>query len=126
MVVSLVSMLGLAFALFIPGIFITLIFFREVSFLERILLGIAFSIMISISVGIGLGYNKNVKELTGGITPYNVWKWELIVSGALLIFVLIIHREKLKLKYLMGLRKRIKIPKFGTRKQEERVRHKKL
>lgn len=124
--ISVISILGLLLALFIPGYFITLIFFREVNALERIMLSITFSIMISIAIGISLGYNRNVKEITGGINPYNVWKWELIVTSILLVAVLFLHREKLKPSFIIGLKKRFKTPNIKLIKEKEIVRHKKL
>ena len=113
-------------ALFIPGFLITLIFFREVNLLERLMLGITFSIMISIAIGISLGYNKEVREFTGGINPTNVWLWELIITSALLAIALFIHRQKLKPDYLLNLRKRFKTPYIKLKKEKETVQYKRL
>ncbi len=124
--ISLLSIIGLLFALFIPGFLITLIFFRESEALERIILSITFSIMLSIAIGISLGYDKNVKEFTGGINPKNVWLWELITTSALLAVVLVMHRQKLAINNLMNLRKRFKTPGIKLRKEKESVKYKKL
>ena len=124
--ISIISIIGLLLALFIPGFLITLIFFREVNLLERLMLGITFSIMISIAIGISLGYNKEVKEFTGGINPANVWLWELIVTSVLLAIVLFIHRQKLKPDYILNLRKRFKTPNIKMKKEKEFVKYKRL
>jgi len=93
---------GLIFALFLPGFLITLIFFREVKILERILLSIAYSIMITIAIAICLGYNEQVKNITGGINSFNMWKWELIITFCLAAITLFIYRKKIPslLKYI--------------------------
>ena len=57
--------LGLAFALFIPGFFLTKILFKEQEFLEIIALSIAFSIGLDIFLGLFLGVNKTMSQLTG-------------------------------------------------------------
>ena len=124
--ISIISIIGLLLALFIPGFLITLIFFREVNLLERLMLGITFSIMISIAIGISLGYNKEVREFTGGINPTNVWLWELIITSALLAIALFIHRQKLKPDYLLNLRKRFKTPYIKLKKEKETVQYKRL
>jgi len=94
---------GLLFAMFLPGYFITQIFFREVKLLERMLLSISYSIMITIGVAISLGYNENVKNITGGITSFNLWLWELIITSILGAVLLVINR------------KNIHIPKFNKK-----------
>ena len=124
--ISITSIIGLLLALFIPGFLITLIFFREVNLLERLMLGITFSIMISIAIGIGLGYNKNVKDFTGGINTKNVWILELITASVLLVVVLFIHRQKLNPDYMLNLRKRFKTPNIKMKKEKEIVGYKRL
>jgi uncharacterized membrane protein len=124
--ISLVSIIGMLFALFVPGFLITLVFFREVGVLERIMLSITFSIMLSIAIGISLGYDKNVKEFTGGINPKNVWMWELINTSVLLIVVVFLHRKKITRSNIMNLRKRFKTPNIKLRKEKESIRYKKL
>ena len=64
---------GLVLGFFLPGFFITLIFFKELEIMEKIGLGMVFSIAINIVLGLFLGYNEYMKELTGGITRQNVW-----------------------------------------------------
>lgn len=86
---------GLVFGMFLPGFFITWIFFREVKWLERVSLSVAYSIMITITIAISLGYNENVKNITGGITSGNLWVWELIITGILGLIAYIIHRKKI-------------------------------
>src|SRR3989338_957752 len=108
--ISAVPVMGLITALFLPGFFITLIFFKEVNVLERLMLSITFSIMISIAVGIGLGYNKNVKELTGGITHQNVWKWELVITFSLMVIAVAVNRKSINLSKIKSSIINYKIP----------------
>ncbi len=124
--ISLISIIGLLLALFIPGFLITLIFFRESELLERIMLSITFSIMLSIAIGISLGYNRNVKEITGGINSKNVWMWELSIASVLLIVVVFLHWKSITLSNIMNLRKRFKTPNIKLRKEKESIRYKKL
>jgi len=77
------AILGLAFALFIPGYLVALIFFKEFGTLEKIALGIILSICIDIIIGLFLGYNETMKNLTGGITAINLWIYLLVLSGIL-------------------------------------------
>jgi uncharacterized membrane protein len=79
---------GAAFALFIPGYLAALIFFREMSRLQKVAIGITISIMISIAIGILLGYNASAKAATGGITPSNVWFYSLVITAFLLVMYL--------------------------------------
>lgn len=124
--INLTSIVGFPLALFIPGFLITLIFFREAKALERIMLSITFSIILTIAVGISLGYNKNVKEITGGINPQNVWMLELIIASVLLIVVVFLHRKNITRSNIMNLRKRFKTPNIKLRKEKESIRYKKL
>ena len=118
--------IGLLFALFLPGFFITYIFFREVKLLERIVLSIAFSIMIAVAIGISLGYNENVKNITGGINQQNVWLWELVVTSLLGSMAWFVNRKQINLKRIKDFRQGLKsIIKKISRKKEE-VKHKEL
>jgi uncharacterized membrane protein len=87
---------GFIFALFLTGLLLTLIFFKEVKILERMLLSITFSIMLTIALAIMLGYNEEVKNITGGITAANLWKWELAITGILSLVALIVNWKKIK------------------------------
>ena len=89
------AIFGFLFALYLPGFFITMLFFRESKRLEKIVLSITFSIMIAMAIGIILGYNENVKNITGGINSYNVWKLELGVTALLLLATLIVYHKNL-------------------------------
>ena len=100
-----IAIAGFLFALFLPGFFVTTLFFRNAKWLERIALSISFSVMVALAIGLSLGYNEATKIATGGINPYNVWKWELIVTGALIAINLIVYRKNLnyhKLKELLS------------------------
>lgn len=88
------AIIGLLFALFIPGYLVTLIFFKELKLLQKIALAITFSIMIDVAIGIFLGYNENMKNITGGVTSGNVWFYSLIVTGFLLVMYWFTRIEK--------------------------------
>ena len=88
---------GLILGMFAPGFFITLLFFREVKILERMLLSIAYSIMITIALAISLGYNENVKNITGGITSPNMLRWEFLITAILGVICLIVYRKEIKI-----------------------------
>jgi hypothetical protein len=87
---------GFLFAMFLPGFFLTLIFFREVKMLEKMLLSITFSIMLTIGLAIMRGYNENVKNITGGITAANLWNWELWITGILALIAIIAYWKEIK------------------------------
>ena len=124
------SIIGILLAMFLPGFFITLIFFREIKMFERILLSIAFSIMLSVALGISLGYNENVKNITGGITKANVWKWELMITAVLGLLALVVHRKAVsfaKIKTdLEKSRHSIKKASKKLKKEKEIVQYRKL
>jgi len=87
---------GALFAFFIPGFLLVLIFFKELNKLQKIVLAVVLSIITAVAIGIFLGYNETMKNLTGGVTAYNVWIYELVLSGILLIINLL--KEKLIFK----------------------------
>src|SRR3989338_3695637 len=121
---SLLTVIGLIFTLFLPGYFLTLIFFREVKALERIVLSITFSIMIAVFIGIFLGYNEDVKNFTGGINKFNVWLWELIVTFVLGLIALIINRKQVNLRRMSSLRHEFKSLTTKHFKKKNNVEHK--
>jgi uncharacterized membrane protein len=78
--------IGIPLALFITGYLISRIWFKELSELEKVALGFVLSIAIDIFVGLFLGYNETMKNITGGITAFNLW----IYLGSITIILLII------------------------------------
>lgn len=74
------AILGLAFALFIPGFFLTKIIFKEQELLETIAFSIAFSIGIDIFLGLFLGANETMYQITGGITEFNLWFYIIVIT----------------------------------------------
>lgn len=76
---------GLILALFIPGYLIARIFFKELEELEKVALGFVLSIALDILVGLFLGYNEAMKNITGGITAFNLW----LYIGSITIILLI-------------------------------------
>ncbi len=123
--INLTPIAGILFAVFIPGFFVTLIFFKESSWLEKILLSITFSIMIAVAIGIALGYNKGAAEATGGINPSNVWRWEIAITGFFAVLALISNFKSINLKSLLRFPKKIKIP-TGKLQKKEIVKYRKL
>jgi uncharacterized membrane protein len=83
------AIIGLAFALFIPGFLLTKIIFEEQELLELIAFSVAFSIAIDIFLGLFLGANETMYNITGGITELNVWYYLIVISIILgLIYLL--------------------------------------
>jgi uncharacterized membrane protein len=78
--------IGLLLALFITGYLVTRIFFKELSELEKVAIGCVLSIAIDIAIGLFLGYNETMKNLTGGITAFNLW----LYLGSLTIVLIIV------------------------------------
>lgn len=74
------AILGLGFALFIPGFLLTKILFHEQEILETIAFSVAFSIAIDIFLGLFLGANETMFNITGGITEMNVWFYIMGIS----------------------------------------------
>ena len=124
--ISFVPIIGILMAVFIPGLFVTLIFFKEVSLLERLLLSITFSIMIAVAIGIALGYNHDVAKITGGINPNNVWKLEIVITSILAFAALMVNFKSISLKSLIVFTQKIKIPTEKLKKEKEIVKYKKL
>ena len=87
---------GALFAFFIPGFILVLLFFKELNKLQKIALAVVLSMITAVAIGIFLGYNETMKNLTGGVTAYNVWIYELTVTGILLVIYLL--KEKLIFK----------------------------
>ena len=72
-------------ALFLPGYLIARLFFKELEELEKVALGFVLSIALDIIVGLFLGYNEYMKNLTGGITAFNLW----LYLGSITIILMI-------------------------------------
>jgi len=91
------ALIGLAFGLFIPGFFLSLILMPELDKLERFAFSVCFSICITILLGLFLGFNETIANITGGITEWNVWLWMCGISLALFL-VYMIKKQKEKKK----------------------------
>ena len=89
------TIIGLLFGLFIPGFLLTLILFKKIDILERITLSIALSITIDIFIGLFPGINKTMKEITGGITEFNLWLY-LIAISVIFAFIYVVQLKLLK------------------------------
>lgn len=94
--VILKAVIGSLFALFIPGFLVVLIFFKNLSKLQKIAVSAVFSLIILVAISIFLGYNEKMMSITGGVTEYNLWIYELIISGILLTTLIL--KEKLIFK----------------------------
>lgn len=88
------AIIGALFAFFIPGYLLVLIFFKELNNLQKIALAVVLSMIVAVATGIFLGYNEVMKNLTGGVTGYNVWVYELVISGILFIIYLLKEKKK--------------------------------
>ena len=77
--------IGLPLALFLPGYLIARIFFKELEELEKVALGFVLSIALDILVGLFLGYNETMKNITGGITAFNLWLYLGTITIVLII-----------------------------------------
>ena len=66
------QVIAIFFIFFIPGFLITYILFPKVQIYEKILLSILLSIGFYIIIGLILGFNETMKNLTGGLTSYNL------------------------------------------------------
>ena len=90
-------LIGLVFALFIPGYFVTKLIFDRLSWVETLAFSVAFSIAINIVLGLFLGANKTMADLTGGISSINIWFY-LLGIVFILIFILLVKIEYRRLK----------------------------
>jgi prepilin signal peptidase PulO-like enzyme (type II secretory pathway) len=86
----------------LPGLFVTLIFFKSEQILLKIVYTVFFSILIAVFVGMFLGYNETMKDLTGGITRHNLIMYLTVISGILfLIFLAKTIKEQKTFKHRM-------------------------
>lgn len=83
------AIIGLAFALFIPGYLLTLILFNKLDIVERMGLAIGLSMCVDVLVGLLLGGSLTMMKLTGGITTSNLWIFIGAISVILLMGVLV-------------------------------------
>lgn len=90
------AIIGISLALFIPGYLAARIFFKEMNELEKTALGFVLSIAINILVGLFLGYNETMKNLTGGITPFNLWLYLGTITIALFCIYLIRNKDEVE------------------------------
>lgn len=87
--------LGLLLALFIPGYLLARIFFKDLSELEKVALAFVLSIALDIFLGLFLGYNEQMKNLTGGITEWNLWIYLSSMTGFLLVVYALVNRKEI-------------------------------
>jgi len=97
------ALIGLAFGLFIPGFFLSLILMPKLDKLERFAFSVCFSVCITIFLGLFLGFNKTMAEITGGITEWNVWLYMIGISLALFLIYMMkrnksrkVYKQKIK------------------------------
>ena len=62
-----------------------------IKYLHNLALGFVLSISLDIFLGLFLGYNENMKNLTGGITAYNVWVYLLAIT--FILFIIYVYKE---------------------------------
>jgi len=88
--------IGLLLTLFLPGYLIARIFFKELDELEKVALGFVLSIALDIFLGLFLGYNKQMKDITGGITAINLWIYLGSITIILIILWALIRKDERK------------------------------
>lgn len=91
------ALIGLAFALFIPGFFLSLILMPKLDKLERFAFSVCFSVCITIFLGLFLGFNETTANITGGITEWNVWIYMIGISLALFLIYMIQRQNKARI-----------------------------
>jgi len=96
---------GLLLALFLPGYLLARLFFKELAELEKMAIGFVLSIAIDIFVGLFLGYNEFMKNLTGGITSFNLW----LYLGSITIILFVVWILKNDDEYSHALRALMKL-----------------
>ena len=89
------AIIGILFALFIPGYLLTILLFNDLEILERISLAIGLSMCVDILIGLLLGGNKTLMGFTGGITAFNLW----IFIGAICVILLALILIKNKFRW---------------------------
>jgi uncharacterized membrane protein len=88
------AVLGIAFALFIPGFLLTLILMKDLDKIERFAFSVCFSVCITIFLGLFLGFNETMANITGGITEWNIWLYFIGISLALFLVYMIRNNKK--------------------------------
>jgi uncharacterized membrane protein len=82
MIETLIALLGILFAFFIPGFLITLLFFEEENWHIKALFSVIISICFTAFLGLLLGFNEITKDITGGLAK--TWHFMLLFCGLLL------------------------------------------
>jgi uncharacterized membrane protein len=96
--------LGLLLGLFIPGLILVMVFFRELNLLEKLSLAVVFSMMISISIAVYLGYNAEQAAITGGLVFENIIRLQVMVVAILsILYMLMFMKNRLKKKNEKGI-----------------------
>lgn len=90
------AILGLVFTLFLPGFLLTKIIFRDIDILETIAFSVVFSIAFSIALELFLGANKTMYDLTGGITEFNLWFYEIGFTIIFFCIFLVVQNRRAK------------------------------
>jgi len=88
------TILGLLFVFAIPGFLVTMIFFEKSDKFEKTILSIILSISFYVLLGVFLGFNETAKNLTGGLSTFNLWIYSLVINIALLVIYIIKKRNK--------------------------------
>ncbi|MCM2325519.1 MAG: DUF1616 domain-containing protein [Candidatus Woesearchaeota archaeon] len=85
-------LLSVILVLFLPGYLLSLIIHKDIVPIERIILSIAYSIILDVVVGFFLGGNKELFLSTGGYQKLTVII--LLISLCLLFFVILLARRR--------------------------------
>jgi len=93
MILSIVQgLFGFLLLFFLPGFLITLVAFKTITLLERICLSVVLSLGIAILIGLFLGGSSSLIGLTGGITEFNVWFYQGLVTT--ILFCIYLAKER--------------------------------
>jgi len=90
----LMTLFGLLFVFFIPGFLITRILFDNIELLEKILLSILMSVGFYVFLGMFLGFNETMKNITGGLSTFNIWIYTIIINSLLLAAYLLKSKKQ--------------------------------
>ena len=89
---------ALVLVLFLPGFFLTLIFFKKLDLIKLILFSFSFSIIIDVLLAFFLGGTKFLKNMTGGYTSLNIFGSLLFISTLLAVVYFLSRGKNVKRK----------------------------
>ncbi|MEM4267812.1 MAG: hypothetical protein QXK37_03180 [Candidatus Woesearchaeota archaeon] len=110
-------LIGLLFTLFIPGFCLDLLLFKRKPLIERVALGILFSMLIDLGLTFFLAGSKTAAKITGGLMPITLWAY-LIAISAIFFFAFLYSLKKQRASF-----KDCFIPEFSEEPSTIKPRH---